>query len=187
MSLPVPRTSLTTKDRPAGQGAAKWAQSTHSSFYAGVPPIPWQALPLISASDKEKVLGKPSAARPTKIFDADRGMPLYWQERKPVELWEDPLWSLDAKMVVDLSPGSGAAGRAAMRLGISYQACCREEAHASWLANILDREACELIVKARSPLFEQHLASMIKTHFAEVLEQMDQQAKAKEPSDDEAE
>ena len=121
---------------------------------------------------------------PTKIFDADRGMPLYWQERKPVDLWEDLLASIDAKMVVDLSPGSGAAGRAAMRLGISYVAACREESHASWLSNIFDREACELIVKAKSPLFEQNLASLIKTHFAEVLAQLDQQKKATDASDD---
>lgn len=183
MSLPVPRTSLTTKDR-SGQVAAQWAQSTHSSFYAGVPPAPWQSLPLISAADKETVLGKPPAVPPTKIFDADRGMPLYWQERKPVDLWEDLLASIDAKMVVDLSPGSGAAGRAAMRLGISYVAACREESHASWLSNIFDREACELIVKAKSPLFEQNLASLIKTHFAEVLAQLDQQKKATDASDD---
>ena len=113
-------------------------------------------------------------------------MPLYWQERKPVELWEDLLLSIDAKMVVDLTPGSGAAGRAAMRLGISYVAACRQESHASWLSNILDREACELIVKAKSPLFEQNLASLIKTHFAEVLAQMGRQANAQEVSDDEA-
>lgn len=184
MSLPVPRTSLTTKDR-TGQTAAKWAQSTHSSFYAGVPPAPWQSLPLISAADKQIVMGKVPAVPPTKVFDADRGMPLYWQERKPVELWEDLLLSIDAKMVIDLSPGSGAAGRAAMRLGISYVAACREEAHASWLANILDREACELIVKTKSPLFEQTLANLIKSHFAEVLLQLDNQAKSTEGSDDE--
>ena len=183
LSLPVPRTNLVTKDR-SGQVAANWAQSTHSSFYAGVPQAPWQSLPLISAGDKQTVMGKTPAVPPAKIFDADRGMPLYWQERKPVDLWEDLLLSLDAKMVVDLSPGSGAAGRAAMRLGISYVSVCREDAHASWLCNILDREACELIVKAKSALFEQSLASLIKTHFAEVLSQLDQQAKAPDASDE---
>ena len=183
MSFPVPRTSLTTKDR-GGQAAAKWAETTHSSFYAGVPPAPWQSLPLISAADKASVLGKPPTEPATKIFDADRGMPLYWQERKPVDLWADLLSSLDAKLVVDLSPGSGSAGRAAMRLGINYVAACREEAHASWVSHILDREACELIVKAKSPLFEQDLANLIKTHFAEVLSQMDERAKATDASDD---
>ena len=113
-------------------------------------------------------------------------MPLYWQERKPVELWEDLLLSLDAKMVVDLSPGSGAAGRAAMRLGISYVAACREDAHASWLANILDREACQLIVKPKSQLYDQSLAGVINFHFAEVLAQMDRQANAQDVSDNDA-
>jgi len=28
-----------------------------------------------------------------KIFDTDRGLPLYWAERKPVNVWADILWS----------------------------------------------------------------------------------------------
>ena len=117
---------------------------------------------------------------PVKIFDTDRGVPLYWAERKPVEFWEDILWSLDAAAVVDLSPGSGSAGRACLRAGIEYVACCRTEAHASWVGNILDREACELIVKKQSPLFEQDLASLLQKHFQEVLAQLEEQKRAED-------
>ena len=42
----------------------------------------------------------------TNGFDCDRGAPLYWGERKPVELSQDLLFCVDAKFVVDFSPGS---------------------------------------------------------------------------------
>ena len=119
-----------------------------------------------------------------KIFDADQGLPLYWAECKPVELWEDVLWSLDAQAVVDLSPGSAAVGRACLRRGIQFTVLCRNEAHASWASNILDRESCELIVKNASPLFEQDLASMIKTHFEDVLQQLEEQRNVEDKEPD---
>ena len=124
-----------------------------------------------------------SLFRTRKGFDCDRGLPLYWAERKPVAFWEDILWSLDAQFVVDLSPGSGSAGRACLRSGIQYVACCRSEAHVSWVGNILDREACEIVVTQGSPLFELGLASMVKKHFADVLQQLADQREAedKEP------
>ena len=40
------------------------------------------------------------------------------------------------------------------------------------MGNALDREACELITKNESPLFETDLAEMIKTHFQDVFDQM---------------
>jgi len=87
-------------------------------------------------------------------------------------------------MVVDISPGSGSVGRAALRLGIQYVAACRTDAHASWLGNVLDREACELIVKDKSPLFEQNLSTLIKKHLAEIWNVFEEQQKA---DDEEAE
>ena len=123
---------------------------------------------------------------PAKVFDVDRGMPLYWAERKPMELWEDILWSLDARQVVDLLPGSGSVGRACLRAGTQYVGLCRTGAHATWVGNVLDREACELTVTNNSPLFEQDLASMLRRHFQEVLEQQEQlrTAEDKEPEDE---
>ncbi len=178
ISLPVPRTAIPTKER--SNLPAKWADSTHASFYSGVPQAPWESLPLISEADKEKVLGDAPAKPTAKIFDTERGMPLYWAERKPVLFWEDILFCLDGHMVIDLSPGSGSAGRACLRLGMQYVAACRTEAHASWLANVLDREACELVTTTQSPLFEQTLANLVKTHFADVLEYVREQRAAKD-------
>ena len=119
-------------------------------------------------------MGGEPAVPPTTVFDADlMGMPLYWQESKPISLWEDVFSTVGAQYVVDISPGSGAAGRAAMRLGISYLACCRGDRHALWLANMFDRAACPLIADAKAPLFDKDLASSINTHFDEVLKQME--------------
>ena len=82
--------------------------------------------------------------------------------------------------VVDLSPGSGSVGRAALRKGLTYVACCRNGVHAAWVDNILDREACEIAVREGSPLFEQGLASMVRKHFADVLQQLADQREAEE-------
>ena len=188
ISFPVPRTSIPIKER--SEESAEWAESTHDSVYSGVAPVPWDGLPMISASDKARVFGMrisgstPDESEvtkpPSKIFDSDRGMPLYWAERKPVEFWEDMLWSVDAQMVVDLSPGSGSVGRACLRSGLQYLAVCRTESHAAWVSNILDREACDLIVTNNSPLFEQDLATMIEKHFKDILEQIGQQKNAED-------
>ena len=107
-----------------------------------------------------------------------------WAERKPVNFWKDILWSLDAQVVVDFSPDSASVGRACLRAGIQYVALCRNEAHASWVGNIMDRESCELIVKNHSPLFEQDLASMVKKHFEDVLEQLQEQGNVQEKEPD---
>ena len=53
-----------------------------------------------------------------------------------------------------------------------YVAACRTDAHRTWLGSALDREACELIAKSKSNLFEPDLAELIKTHFQHVLDQM---------------
>ena len=55
------------------------------------------------------------------------------------------------------------------------------------MCNILDREACKLIVESNSPLFEQDLASLIQKHFEDVLSQIEQQQQAEdreEPDED---
>ena len=79
---------------------------------------------------------------------------------------------LDAKLVVDLSPGSGALGRACLRRSVPYVADCATEGHRAWLGNALGQEACEPITKNGSPLFETDLSDMIKTHYQDVLEVM---------------
>ena len=192
ISLPVARTAVAIKER--GNATSAWGETTHDTVYSGVVPVPWDGLPMMSREDKARVMNKRVVGASTpddevpipsrKVFDTDRGLPLYWAERKPVEFWEYILWSLDAHVVVDLSPGSASVGRACLRAGIQYVALCRNEAHASWVGNIMDRESCELIVKNPSPLFEQDLASMVKKHFEDVLEQLQEQGNVQEKEPD---
>ena len=69
----------------------------------------------------------------------------------------------------------------------TYIACCRTEAHAAWVCNILDRESCKLTTESNSPLFETDLASLIEKHFEDVLRQLEQQQQAEdkeEPDED---
>jgi hypothetical protein len=190
LSLPVPRTAVATKTRKSK--AAAWAPTTYANFYQGVPQVPWKALPLLTPKDKREVLGVETVAMPPqKVWSSVAGHPLYWAERKSVAFWQDLLSCLDAGIVVDLSPGSGSCARAALRSGVQYVAACRTQAHVGWLTNIMDREACELIVKSKSPLFEQDLAAMLKTHFSEVLDAQKKQTaaetqRAEEQADDDA-
>ena len=143
ISLPVPRTSIAAKQRDGD--AAHWAATTHSSCYTNIDPTSWESLSRISPDEKAKIIGFEPSHTLATLCDTDRGMPLFWTERKPIDLWIDLLFCLDAKMVVDLSPGSGVAARAAMHHNIEYIGSCSNETHARSMSNVLDREACALI------------------------------------------
>ena len=186
ISLAIPRTQVPVKSREDGTPAADWAPSTHHSAWVGVPPSRWNNLPSITVEDKKKVFPQNGSAStpPARVFRADHGVPVFWQEKKPAEFWEDIVVMLDAKMVVDLSPGSGAVGRACLRKSILYVAACGSDAHRTWLGNALDREACELVTTEKSPLFETDLAELIKTHFQDVLDQMEEMRRDDESDDD---
>ena len=77
MSLPVNRTMWTTRER-SGDFSAAGENSTHDTTYSGVQPVPWGGLPLLSVSDKAKVLGVDTGAieqpRPA-MFDSAGGLP----------------------------------------------------------------------------------------------------------------
>ena len=75
-------------------------------------------------------------------------------------------------------------GRACLRQSIPYVAACGSGAHRAWLGNALDREACELITKEKSPLFETDLAALIQTHFQYVLDQAEEMRRDDESGDD---
>ena len=48
----------------------------------------------------------------------------------------------------------------------------------------MGREACGLVVQSESPQFEVDLAELIKTHFAHMLDQFDEQRNAQEVEPD---
>jgi len=113
------------------------AAKTYESCFTNVKALPWESLPRINQIDKAKIIGLEPSLPPTKMYDSlDGTMPVLWTERKPVTFWNEIIFCLDAKLVVDMSLGSGVVGRAAMKAGITYVAACRNDVHASWLSDI---------------------------------------------------
>ena len=126
ISLPIPRTQFKVKSREDGTRAGDWATSTHSTAWTNLPMARWRNLPTITMQDKQEAFphNGSDSTPPPNVWRADQGVPIFWQEKKPVEFWEDIINKVDAKMVVDLSPGSGSVGRACMRNGVQYVAAC---------------------------------------------------------------
>ena len=109
------------------------------------------------------------------IFDSSSGVPLFWQERKSVDCWKALLYNHQAKAVFDLTPGSGAAARAAMELGVQYAGVTRSQDHSSWLHNILDRHALRSICTTGGPLFQQDLSECIRANFQDTIDLLNKQ------------
>ena len=80
ISFPQPLVQIAAKERV---GVAKeWAPSTRTSTYERVPTAPWDSLPLISLEEKKTILGREPARTKNSVFECDRGIPLYWGERR---------------------------------------------------------------------------------------------------------
>ena len=108
------------------------------------------------------------------IYDTTCGLPMLWAERKSKKFWGQFLFDMDAKAVIDMTPGTGACARGCMDLGINYTCVVRSPEHASWLQNVLDRHALQNITESGQPLYEQDLSSCIKEHFQDVLDQLNE-------------
>ena len=189
-SFPVDPTKLVSKGR-SGDFTVVGENSTHDNTYSGVNAVPWAGLPLLSLGDKARAMGVQETLLEvpnTNLFDSSGGVPLYWQERKPVQLWRQVFEDLQARTVVDLSPGGGLAARAAMELGISYLGLARTAEQCSWLANVCDRAAARAAVTSSTSLFNQDLKTSLEEHFGDILEHgrvADAALDKQEPVDDE--
>lgn len=184
VSLLFPRTSMVAVPRSEYSGAGE--ESTHEATYTEVPPAPWGSLPVMSADFKETILGQPTEVPKDSVFDCALGVPLFWQERKTVQCWSTLFENHRAKAVFDLTPGSGAAARAAMDLGIQYACICRSAWHCSWLQNILDRQALRALCRNGSPLYQQDLAQCLEAQFKDTLAKLNEMDAAveQEPMED---
>jgi len=170
-SLPVNNTVFTARDR-SGSFNAAGESSTHDCTYSGVQPVPWVALPRTSVQDKAKLLAQTQEAIAVprqNLFDSTGGIPLFWQERKPVSFWKKFFEDLQARCIVDLSPGSGLAARAAMELGVPYLGITRTAEHGQWLGNVCDRYALQAAVTSGTALHSADLQGSIEDHFGDVL------------------
>ena len=182
ISMPLGRTQLAARPRADLNSAGE--MTTHETTYTGVTAVPWGALPLLSPANKEKVLGYAPALPPPSAskegFDASFGAPLFWQERKSAAVWKRLLLDLQATAVFDLTPGSGQCAKAAMEAGINYSCMARNAEHCSWLVNVLDRVGLAMICKTGSPLHHHDLSTCTKEHFADTLDQLNEQDQAPE-------
>ena len=94
--------------------------------------------------------------------------------------WKDLLQDLNADMVVDCTPGSGAAARAALELNICYYGIAKNSHHANFLSNVVDRHALKMMRAHGGPLYHQDMAECNVEHFKAVLTHMDQMATAED-------
>ena len=77
--------------------------------------------------------------------------------------------------VIDLTPGTGTLARACMAKGWPYLGICRNAEHQSWLQNVLNKRALQVIVTKETALFERELADMVRDHFKEILEELNEE------------
>jgi hypothetical protein len=78
----------------------------------------------------------------------------------------------------------GALARACLQAGIQYVRVCRKAEHASWLINVLNRAAVELIRRNGTALYEQDLAPCLEDHFKELIEELNAQGTAVSEEED---
>ena len=149
--------------------------STHDITYSGIPFRSRKAIPRIAEKDKAEIVGMSSPAGVPENLTQEFSNPiLFWQEAKPVELYEQLLADFDARSVFDVSPGSGALAEACLRLGISYVGVTTRMTHATWLSNVLDRMVLGHIVTPGRPCYQKDFAAEVRTHVSDILRALEE-------------
>jgi hypothetical protein len=170
---PWPRTSMSAKPRTAFNVLGE--SSTHDITYSGIPFRSRKAIPRIAEKDKAEIVGMSSPAGVPENLTQEFSNPiLFWQEAKPVELYEQLLADFDARSVFDVSPGSGALAEACLRLGISYVGVTTRMTHATWLSNVLDRMVLGHIVMPGRPCYQKDFAAEVRTHVSDILRALEE-------------
>ena len=72
-----------------------------------------------------------------------------------------------------------------MQRGIHYVGVCANKQHMGWLQNVVNRASLKLIMTEHSPLYDAHLATLIKVHFRDIVSSVDMQGGAQEKKKDE--
>ena len=110
-----------------------------------------------------------STAKPEQLLQLFPNPVLFWQERKPVDLFEQLLIDFDIRACFDVSPGSGALAEAALRLGICYVGVTTKAMHAKWLGNVVDRVAMSHMATPGRPCYQKDLAFDVQNYFSDML------------------
>ena len=167
--FPQTRTKQGVKKRSSGNAAGE--ATSHWTTITGLAPPPRLNLPRISPADKLKIFSEPPAALPTKWTKCvASGVPMFWGETKSIATWDLLLNEVCAKVVVDLSPGSGSLASACLSQGLVYHGIVGHASHMGWLMNVLDRESLQHISRAGHPLYQEDLATHLKDLFGELME-----------------
>jgi hypothetical protein len=157
---------------------------SYDASYTGIPYRSRYSLPLLPANERAVIVGAAPCPVPGLFNVAERGHPFSWKEKKPIAWYVRFLSDISAGLVIDLTPGSGALARACLQSGIQYIGVCRKVEHASWLINVLNRAAVELITRNGTTLYESDLASVLKDHFKELIEELNAQDAAVSEEED---
>ena len=188
LKLPCARVRLNTKSRELFNAAGE--SSTHDSTWTAVPAMSVTQLPRMPVVEKRKIFKdiKEDATMQPPKWPVD-GVPLFWNEVKPMAFWVEFLKVWDLHAVMDLTPGSGTLAGACMKLGVQYLGVCADPVHLSWLHNTSDKVAIQYIVEQGSPLYHsEELSGLLQAEFADVLEELNEQAaglESDDPDDDE--
>ena len=127
--------------------------------------------PVVTAQDKKRIMGRDAVQVPKpQVFGAEVGMPWFWAERKSVDFWKALFTDLGAPQVVDVSPGTGMAARAALELGLHYFGVARNSHHTWWLNIVVDQLALTTILKKHTVMYNEQLADGVHEHFKEWLD-----------------
>ena len=158
------------KSKPRTKFNLPGETSTHDVTYSGIPFRSRKSIPRISVNDKEAIVEQNSPAGvPDSLLHAFPHPPLFWQEAKPIQLYEQMLADYDVRSIFDVSPGSGALAEAAMALGITYVGVTTRPTHAKWLNNVLDRAVLSHITMPGRPCHQTELAGDVQKYFSDIL------------------
>ena len=119
--------------------------SSEATTYTGIAMRRFSELPRMNRETKSSILGAPACAslgpgqsRLQAEID-EKGHPFSHSEVKPVALWQSIVEHFGiTRIIVDLTPGSGAFAVAATGLA-QYEGIAANDAHRDWLDNIVDR------------------------------------------------
>ena len=175
---PIAKTALAAKPRTNFNSLGE--TSTHDTTYSGVPFRSRRSIPRISEADKAGIMGAGFAGVPEQLLQSFPNPVLFWQEAKPIEIYEQILTDFDIRCVFDVSPASGALAEAALRLGICYVGVTTKATHAKWLNNVLDNVALAHMATPGRPCYAKDSADEIQTHFADILVGLEEAAAAED-------
>ena len=131
-------------------------------------------LPRISEKDKKSIVGNESPANvPKELLQHFPNPVLFWQEAKPVEIYEQLLLDFDIRSIFDVSPGSGGLAEAALKLGVMYVGVTTSQTHTKWLDNALDRVAVGHTKTPGRPCYDKEFAAEVQTHCSDILIALD--------------